>query len=155
GMNHRVRYLLPLLTICLALVWSISSFGQVLKGSISGTVTDPQGAVVSGAQVKATQVSTGTVQTTKTDNAGLFRFNLISTATYKIEVCGQGFEEAVEKDILVAAGHDSDIGAVKLTVGGTETTVEVSAAAPLVDTTQSQVTNTFAGATLQSFPGVQ
>jgi Carboxypeptidase regulatory-like domain len=154
-MNRKLRDVLVLVAACLMLVWCIPSVGQVLKGSISGTVVDPQGAVVSGAQVKATQVSTATVQTTKSDNAGLFRFNLIPTGTYKIEVSAQGFKTAVENDVLVAAGRDSDVGSVKLSVGETSTTVEVVGAAPLVDTTQAQVTNTFSGTTLQTFAGLQ
>ena len=154
-MNRKLRDVLVLVAACLMLVWSIPSVGQVLKGSISGTVVDPQGAVVSGAQVKATQVSTGAVLTTKSDNAGLFRFNLIPTGTYKIEISAQGFKTAVENDILVAAGRDSDLGSMKLAVGEATTTVEVVGAAPLVDTSQSQVTNTFAGTTLQTFAGVQ
>jgi hypothetical protein len=58
-MNPKLRYLLALFTTSLALVWSIPAFGQVLKGSLSGTVTDPQGAVVANAEVKATHISTG------------------------------------------------------------------------------------------------
>ncbi|HEY6274335.1 MAG TPA: carboxypeptidase regulatory-like domain-containing protein [Terriglobales bacterium] len=154
-MNRKLRDVLVLVAACLMLVWTIPSVGQVLKGSISGTVVDPQGAVVSGAQVKATHVSTGTVQTSKSDNAGLFRFNLIQTGSYKIEVAAPGFKTAVENDVLVAAGSDRDVGAVKLSVGEATTTVEVVGAAPLVDTTQAQVTNTFAGATLQTFAGIQ
>src|SRR5229473_1748047 len=78
--------------------------GQVLKGSISGTVIDPQGAVVPAAQVKAT---------------------------------------------------NTDIGSVKLSVGQASTTVEVSAEAPLIEATQSQVTNTIAGTALHTFAGIQ
>ena len=74
-MNRKLRDKLILVATCLALC--IPSFGQVLKGSISGTVVDPQGAVVSGAQVKATNVALVSVLTTTSDNSGSFRFNLI------------------------------------------------------------------------------
>jgi hypothetical protein len=154
-MNRKLRDVLVLVVASLIVTWSIPSVGQVLKGSISGTVVDPQGAVVSNAQVKATHVSTGTVQTTKTDNAGLFRFNLIQTGSYKVEISAQGFKTAVEAGIAVDAGRDSDVGAVKLAVGEASTTVEVVGIAPLVDTTQAQVTNTFAGTVLTSFAGIQ
>src|SRR5512146_2207025 len=76
-MNRKLRDVLVLFAACLAFVWCVPSFGQVLKGSISGTVTDSTGAVVSGAQVKATETSTGVARTTTTDSSGLFRFNLI------------------------------------------------------------------------------
>jgi Carboxypeptidase regulatory-like domain len=154
-MNRKLRDVLVLVAACLMLAWTIPSVGQVLKGSISGTVVDPQGAVVSGAQVKATHVSTGAVLSTKSDNAGLFRFNLIQTGTYKVEVSGQGFKTAVQNDVVVSAGRDSGLGDVHLTIGGATETVEVTAAAPLIETTQAQVTNTFSGTTLQTFAGIQ
>src|SRR5258708_2196787 len=153
--NHQPVRRLVLAIVTLALLWAIPSAGQVLKGSISGTVADQQGAVVSGALVKATNTATGTTQTTTTDNSGLFRFNLIQAGNYKIEVSAQGFKTAVEKDILVGAGRDSGVGAVKLTVGETNTTVEVSAEAPLIESTQAQITNTFSGVALEHFAGVQ
>jgi len=128
---------------------------QVLKGSISGTVADPQGAVVSGAQVKTTNIATGNVLTTTSDSSGLFRFNLIVAGDYKIEVSAPHFTTAVQSNILVAAGRESSLGTIKLTVGETSTTVEVTANAPLIEPNQSQVTNTFSGATLSTFAGVQ
>jgi hypothetical protein len=152
-MNRKLRDKLILVATCLALC--IPSFGQVLKGSISGTVADPQGAVVSGAQVKATQVETGSVLTTTSDGSGSFRFNLIPAGTYKLEVSAQGFKTSVSNNILVSAGRDSGMGTMKLTVGEASTTVDVTADAPLIETTQSQITNTFAGATLTTFAGVQ
>src|SRR6185312_6933186 len=143
-MNRKLRDVLVLVAACLALVWCIPSVGQVLKGSISVTVTDPQGAVVSGAQVKATQIETGTVLKTTSDSSGLFRFNLIPGGDYKVEVSAPGFKTAVQNNVMVAAGRDSGLGSIKLTVGETSTTVEVTADAPLIETTQAQVTNTFA-----------
>ncbi|MGZ4868026.1 MAG: carboxypeptidase regulatory-like domain-containing protein, partial [Candidatus Angelobacter sp.] len=152
-MNRKLRDKLILVATCLALL-SAASFGQVLKGSISGTVTDPQGAVVSGAQVKATNTATGAPQTTTTDGSGLFHFNLIPVGDYKVEVSAQGFKTAVQNQVLVTA-RDSNLGTIKLTVGETNTTVEVTADAPLIETNNAQVTNTFAGTTLTTFAGVQ
>jgi predicted secreted protein len=154
-MNRKLRTVFLLVAACLVLVWCIPSVGQVLKGSISGTVQDPQGAVVAGAQVKATNTSTGVTLTTTSDSAGLFRFNLIPAGEYKVEVSAQGFKTSVQSNILVAAGRDSSLGSMKLTVGETSTTIEVSGAAPLIETTQSQVTNTFSGTALTTFAGIQ
>jgi hypothetical protein len=152
-MNRKLRDKLILVATCLALC--IPSFGQVLKGSISGTVTDPQGAVVSGAQVKATNTATGAPLTTTTDGSGLFHFNLIQAGTYKIEVSAPGFKTVQQNDVLVVAGQDRGLGSLKLTVGEASTTIEVAATAPLIETTQAQVTNTFSGTTLTTFAGVQ
>jgi hypothetical protein len=154
-MNRRLLVLILVSASFLSLTWSISALGQVVKGSISGTVIDPQGAVVANAQVKATHVSTGTVLNSKSDGAGLFRFNLIATGTYTVEVSGQGFKTSVQRDIVVTAGADTGLGNLQLAVGGSETTVEVTAAAPLVETTQAQITNTFSGTVLSNFAGIQ
>ncbi|HEY3770091.1 MAG TPA: carboxypeptidase regulatory-like domain-containing protein, partial [Candidatus Angelobacter sp.] len=154
-MNRKLRDKLILVATCLMLLWCVPSFGQVLKGSISGTAVDQNGAVVSGAQVKATQIETGTTLTTTSDNAGSFRFNLIPAGNYKVEVSSRGFKTSVQTNILVSVGRDSGLGAIKMAVGETSTTVEVSADAPLIETTQSQITNTFAGTTLSTFAGLQ
>jgi len=154
-MNRKLRYALPFVAVCLVLALCIPSVGQVLKGSISGSVVDPQGAVVSGAQVKATNTATGIAATSTSDSSGLFRFNLIPAGEYKVEVTAQGFKTAVRTAVAVTAGGDSALGSLKLTVGETSTTVEVSADAPLIETTQSQVTNTFSGTALTTFAGVQ
>jgi hypothetical protein len=154
-MNRKLRDKLILVATCLTLLYCIPAFGQVIKGSISGTAVDPQGAVVTGAQVKATNTETGVVQTTTTDNAGSFHFNLIPVGNYKIEISAQGFKTAVQGGILVAAGRDSGVGTIRMTVGEASTTVEVTAEAPLIESTQAQVTNTFSGTVLQNFAGIQ
>ena len=155
-MNCNLRNVLVIVATCLTLAWCIPSAAQVLKGSIVGSVVDPQGAVISGAEVKATHTGTGFVLTTSTDNSGLFRFNLVPAGDYKVEVASQGFKTAVQANILVVAGRESSTGVIKLAVGERTTVVEVTdTSAPLVETTQAQVTNTFSGAVLASFSGVQ
>ena len=89
-MNTKLRYIALFFAITLALALCIPSFGQVVKGSISGSVTDPQGAVVSGAQVKAKNVETGVVFATTTDSAGIYRFNLLPVGTYTVEISSPG-----------------------------------------------------------------
>src|SRR5258708_7671289 len=151
----KLRKLSLLLALCSALLLCIPSLGQVLKGSISGTVADPQGAVVSGATVKATQTETGAVYTTTSDNSGLFRFNLIPAGTYKIEITGQGFKTPGQNNEQVTPGVDANLKTIKMAVGEASTSVEVTADVPLIETTQSQISSTFSGTTLRTFAGVQ
>src|SRR6266853_588303 len=152
--RYRPVIRLALSIVTLALLWAVPSAAQVLKGSISGSVTDPQGAVLSGATVKATNIGTGTTLTTTSDSSGSFHFNLIPVGEYKIEITAQGFKTALQNNIVVAAGRDSGLGAIAMTVGEISTSVEVTAEAPLIETTQSQVTNTFAGTQLTTFAGI-
>ena len=155
-MHTRFSKLIVPAALSLILLWCTAALGQVSKGSISGTIVDPQGAVIKGAQVKATETRTGTVFTTTTDNAGLFRFNLIPTGTYNIQVSASGFKTIEQTGFLVTASVDTGVGTITLEVGATGTTVEVTAAAaPLVESTESQITNTFTSQTLTTFPGIQ
>jgi hypothetical protein len=154
-MNRKLRYIAALFAVTLTLVWCIPSVGQVVKGSISGSVVDPQGAVVSGSQVTAKNIETGVVFTTTTDSAGLYRLNLLPVGTYNVEVKAQGFKTATSNGIVVAAGRDSGLGAIHMSVGETSTTIEVTAEAPLIETTQSQISSTFSGQTLNTFAGIQ
>ena len=152
--HHQPIVARALMLTALTILFSMASFGQVLKGSISGSVVDPQGAVLAGAQVKAINTATNATLTTTSDSSGLFHFNLIPVGDYKIEVAATGFRTAVQSNIVVAAGRDSGLGAIPLTVGEISTTVEVTAATPLIETTQSQVTNTFSDTQLNTFAGI-
>jgi carboxypeptidase family protein len=154
-MKTKLRYIAVLFAVALTLAWCVPAVGQVLKGSISGTIVDPQGAVVAGAQVQAKNVETGVTATTTSDNSGFFRLNLLPAGTYNVDIAAKGFKTTVEKGWVVSAGVDQGMGNVKLTVGEASTTVEVTASAPLIETTQAQVTNTFSGTALNGFAGIQ
>lgn len=154
-MPRKAYKLIVSITLSFALICCGTAVGQVLKGSISGTVTDPQGAVITNAQVKATNTATGAELTTTTDSAGGFRFNLIPAGMYKVEVSAAGFKTLTQTNIPVSASQDAGLGALKLSIGDTGTTVEVTTETPLIESTQAQVTNTFSGQTLSTFVGIQ
>jgi hypothetical protein len=154
-MNTKLRYIAVFFAVTLALLLCIPSVGQVGKGSISGSVVDPQGAVVSGAQVKAKSIETGVVFASTTDSAGLYRLNLLPIGTYNVEITAQGFKTTTQSNVQVGAGRDAGLGAIHLSVGETSTTIEVTGDAPLIETTQSQITSTFSGQTLSTFAGIQ
>jgi hypothetical protein len=153
-MNYQHQAKRLVLAIALLALCVVPSLAQVVKGSISGTVTDPQGAVVSGATVKAINEATSATLSTTSDSSGSFHFNLIPVGTYKVEMTAAGFKTTVQNNIIVAAGRDSGLGAIALTVGEVSTAIEVTAEAPLIETTQSQVTNTFSGTQLTTFAGI-
>ncbi|HEX7285558.1 MAG TPA: TonB-dependent receptor [Candidatus Angelobacter sp.] len=142
------------IALSLVLVCSFTLSAQVLNGTVSGTAADQQGAVIKGAEVKATGVTTGATTKAVTDSSGLFRL-VLPPGEYKVEVTAQGFSTAVESKVMVVAGRDTGMGLLKLQVGQASTTVEVTAAAPLIEPTQSQVTNTFGTVPLATFAGIQ
>ncbi len=105
-----------------SLVLLCTAWTQTSTGAITGTVTDPEGAVVSGAQVKAIDSDTGATLTTTTDSSGVFRFNLIPTGAYRIEAVAPGFSP-VQQGATVVAGSETGVGTMKLAVGQAATTV--------------------------------
>jgi hypothetical protein len=126
----------------LALVAPGVSSGSARPGQLEGYVVDPQGAVVSGAQVKVTSLENGATTTTTTDGSGHWAIVAgMPTGRVKIIVSAQGFK-TWHSDVRYDASRPSRYDA-QLRVGETSTTVEVTAAAPLIETTQAQVTNTF------------
>ena len=127
---------------------------QVTKGSLSGTVVDPSGALVPGADVKITEVSTGAIQKVSSDESGHFRFNLITTGTYDVEIKKQGFAAALRKGMAVNPGAETALGSIGLTVGSSSQVVEVSSGAELVETTQTQVASNFTQQTFLNLPNM-
>lgn len=115
----------------------------VLPGQVGGTVIDPQGAVIAGAQVKVVSVATGIARTARTDSAGRWAVPGMPAGELRIEVSAQGFKTSAMRAAYTDPSRPADFGMLKLNIGEATTTVEVTASAPMVDTTQSQVSNTF------------
>jgi len=122
----------------------------VSQGSIQGTVTDQTNAVVPGAMVTITSLSTGQVVTVKTTSAGTYNSGGLPVGDYKVRVQARGFKGA-ELTITVQITVTSS-GNVKLEVGQETTTVEVQGEAISVNTEQSTVQGVLSGEQIDNMP---
>ena len=114
------------------LAFSGYAFAQTGNGSITGTVTDPQGAVVSGAHIKVTELNTSVTRTDTTNGAGQFNVPSLPPATYSVTVEAQGFK-SYDQNIVLLADQIRDMD-VKLEVGATTQRVTVETSAVQVNT---------------------
>ncbi|MGO9210855.1 MAG: TonB-dependent receptor domain-containing protein [Terriglobales bacterium] len=139
---------------CLMLVLSTTfAFGQgIVSGSIAGTVTDPQKAVVVGAKVAARNVATNTEFKAVTNDQGYFSIRSIPIGTYHVKVEAANFKKLDVDGVVVATGVTADMGALMLALGSTAETVTVEGAAPLIETTTSQGSATFTSSNASDLP---
>jgi hypothetical protein len=135
--------------VILALAVAVNA--QTFRGAINGTVTDPSGAAVPNAQVKATETATGIDHNTITTTDGVFAFQDIPLGFYKVAVTAPGFPPYTVDKVEVSAGTIYTLN-VKLTLQATTTTVEVSAAALTLDTTTQTQTTTLTDSSVQDLP---
>ncbi len=124
---------------------------QNVTGSITGVVTDPSDAVVSGAQVVAHNLDTG-VDTSATTNAdGLYRIDFLPAGHYQVTVDAKGFSRSTLPEFSLEAVETPTLN-VKLTVGAATTTVNVSGAPPILNTSDPTISSTFTSNTISNFP---
>src|SRR5271155_5321676 len=136
--------------IVLALI-VLAGHAQTFRGSINGSVTDPSGASVPNAQVKATEASTGLDHTTNTTNDGQYSFQDLPLGFYKVTVTAAGFPPYTVDKVEVVAGTIYTLP-IKLSLQQQSTTVEVSAAALSLDTTTQTQNTTITSDVVQNLP---
>src|SRR5262249_17888654 len=120
------------------------SFGQLDRGIISGTVTDPQGAVIAAAKVTVTNSATNVSTATTTTQSGDFTIPSLLLGQYRVEVEAPGFKIAVRDNVTVSAASTIRVD-MRLELGATSERVEVaSAAAAPIASDSSSVTTTLA-----------
>jgi len=111
---------------------------QVDSGSITGTVTDASGAVVSGAKVTLSNEGTAASLSTTTGAAGNYEFNPVRIGSYKVEVGAQGFKTEVQIHVVVDVSSNV-LRNFRLQPGAVAETVEVTSAAPLLQSQDASV----------------
>src|SRR5581483_10177411 len=145
--------LTALLTLLALLLLGTFAFGQgIVTGSVSGTVLDPQGAVVSGAKIIAKHLSTNREFTTESTSAGVFALRGLPPGAYDVRIQAPSFRTYESKNLQVAVGVDTSVGAVKMELGAATETLTVEGTAPLVEATTQQITNTFESKKVQEIP---
>lgn len=111
---------------------------QVDTGSITGTVTDPSGAVVAGAKVVLTNEGTAAALSTTTGSDGGYKFSPVRIGNYKIEVSAANFKTVVESHVTVNVDANILVN-VSLQPGTVSETVEVTSAAPVLQAEDASV----------------
>src|SRR5229473_1326499 len=139
------------LAILVVLSLAVVVNAQTFRGAINGTVSDPSGAAVPNAAVKATESTTGIDHATSTTSEGQFAFQDIPLGLYKVTVTATGFPTYTVDKVEVAAGQIYTLQ-VKLSLQQQTTTVEVSAAALTLDTTTQTQTMTIPDDIVQNIP---
>ena len=127
------------------------ALAQAVTGSITGEVTDPSGAVVSGARITAHAVATGVDTSTTTNPAGQYRIDFLPIGRYTVTVHASGFATASVEEFSLEVTQIATFN-VKLQVGSTATSVSVSAAAPILQTESLSVDSTFTANTISNLP---
>lgn len=126
-------------------------FCQTFRGGINGLVSDSSGALITDADVKATDTGTGLVYSTLTSTAGGFVFQDLPLGNYSVVITKPGFQTVRIDDVRVSAGQIHNL-TMKLAVAQQTTTVEVSAAAVSLDTTSTTLTTVVPTRTVQDLP---
>jgi hypothetical protein len=125
---------------------------QTVTGSVRGTVTDPSGAIVSGAKVTATNVATGVNTETTTNQAGEYSIRFLQIGQYKLTVEAPGFETATYGPFSLEIDQVAKID-IPLSVGQASTTVTVSEDyQPILQTENATNGATFTENTINSVP---
>jgi hypothetical protein len=130
---------------------AILSQAQITTTTVLGTVTDPTGASIPGAQVKVVNVDTNLSRTTQTDSDGAYRVEFLPVGNYKLEVSAPGFRGYVQQGIVLTVNENARAD-VKLQVGSTGENVTVTEAASLVDTSSVSIGRTVASTEITELP---
>lgn len=120
------------------------------SGDVSGTLLDPTGAAVPNAKVTVTNVATGEVKTTTSGASGTYRVSLLVPGSYRVSATAPGFA-AVQNSITIAAGAVTTDD-LKLTLGQSGTTVEVTTEPVMVNTTNADIVTTLTAQQVQAMP---
>ena len=130
----RTLFSVWVLLLCAASI----ALAQAGRGSISGLVTDPGGALVPGAQVVLLNSATGGKQHTVTSSAGLYTFISLSPGVYQVTASQKGFESVVHNNITVTVDQVTQVN-IALSVGAISDTVTVTGGTELIESSNSTV----------------
>lgn len=115
-----------------AAIFLPSGLAQQTTGSIIGTVADTSNAVMTGVQVKLTNIRTGVTQVQTSDSAGTYRFLLLPSGTYRVEASIAGFKTFSRENIVVEVNRSVNVPVI-LSVGDTSENITVTAGADLLE----------------------
>jgi hypothetical protein len=140
-----------LLLLLLSLSSSLLRAQVAITGQIRGVVTDAQGSAVPNVSIDAKSSAIMTPRHATTDNSGVYLLDSLPSGSYELTFAVTGFQKRIQAGINITPGFTATISP-QLAVGATQDSIIVSAAAPVVDTTNNTSSVTFDDALLQGIP---
>src|SRR5258708_32554456 len=128
-----------------------TAYTQEVTASIVGTVSDPSGAPISGADVTATDTERGTTWSAKTDTAGAYSILRVPVGSYSLKVGAAGFQTADHPAFTLVLNQKARVD-VQMKVGKASEVVEVTGSAPVLQTESTEVSTLIDSNTLTSMP---
>jgi hypothetical protein len=130
---------------------TLTALSQQITGTIVGTVKDAKGAVVTTANVKATNVDTGFSRSAPTNGVGEYRIDYLPVGKYTLEATAAGFEHFVQQNISLDVEQELTVE-IALTVGAASQTVTVTEAPPTINTADAVLGRTIEPNEIQDLP---
>ncbi|HLI33957.1 MAG TPA: TonB-dependent receptor [Terriglobia bacterium] len=127
-----------------------SAWSQVSRGTITGTVTDPSGAVVPGVAIKVTNTATGVTNNVITNSTGNYTAPLLPTGTYSVTAEKTGFRRYIQSNVIVPVGETVRVD-ISMALGATTQAVQVTSA-PLLKRDSSDLGTTITSREVEELP---
>ena len=141
-----------LLVSLLVFAFSAVAFGQsTTTGSIGGVVSNPNKEVVPGAAVTVKNIGTNREDTATTDDTGRFKVANLQPGNYSVTVNSSGFSPSTSENVVVEIGRETTLE-ISLSVGPVTGTVDVSAEAPVINTTQQDFSTNINQTSINELP---
>ena len=150
-MNTRNILRSALLVILFVAFAATGMRAQLSTATLSGSVTDPAGAVIPHATITLTQTDTNFTRTATSKDDGSFREEFLPVGPYKVLVTAPGFKSLSRSGIVLAVMQDATLN-LSLEIGGTSETVSVSADVPLVNLSDSTLGATVDNVQIENLP---
>ena len=142
-MAPRILLYLPLVaTWCVLASLPVAVHAQATDGNIVGAVYDPTGAALPKVEIELLNAATGIRATTNTDAQGSYRFGNVLIGEYRIKATAPGFAPVSVKGVMVALNRTTTAN-FTMTLGSVSSSIEVTAAAALIDASSAQITSTY------------
>ncbi|MGI9036592.1 MAG: TonB-dependent receptor [Pyrinomonadaceae bacterium] len=148
-LNQKITQTVSLLTILLFLSYGV--FAQSNTGSITGIISDPNGAAIANATVVITNTGTNETRTAQSDSDGHYEAPSLSTGIYKVTAAASGFQETAVTGARVAVGEKLRVD-VKMNVGAVGATVVVTADQTPTNTETSETGDTITTQRINNLP---
>jgi len=145
------KTLASLILVVFSLSFTASMYSQVTGATLSGTVTDATGAIISGAQVSIKNIATGISKDVTVDSSGFYTVPNLPAGVYEVRVTAAGFSTALQSNLTLAVGAQQLLN-FPLKIGTTTETVQVTAAAPQIELTSSTLTGQVESKTVLDLP---